>query len=290
MKLYNLGSLNVDYVYRVEHFLQPGETLSAKSRNVFPGGKGLNQSVAAARAGAEVIHGAVAGEGADFLLEVLASSNVDVSRIKSLNEPCGHAVIQVDDNGQNCIMLFAGTNHSVTKEYVEEYLSDAQAGDILLLQNETCCLREAMEAAVKKQMRIALNPSPFDKSLLQLPLEAVSLWFCNEIEAAELFVSDKPQEIAESFLKKYPDSSMVLTLGGEGSVFISKNETVRQDIFPVEVVDTTAAGDTFTGYFLSAVMNGEETAAALKKASKAASITVSRAGASVSIPYIGELS
>ena len=135
MKIYNLGSLNIDYVYRVDHFLQPGETYSAIDRNVFPGGKGLNQSVAAARAGAQVIHGAVVSSEGEFLVKVLSESGVDVSRLQRVDQPAGHTVIQVDRTGQNCILLFSGTNHCLNRQYIEGFLADAQEGDILLLQN-----------------------------------------------------------------------------------------------------------------------------------------------------------
>lgn len=288
-KLYNLGSLNIDYVYHVPHFLQPGETLLAQERSIFPGGKGLNQSVAAARAGAKVVHGAVASCEARFLLELLSDSGVDTKRIRLVDQPAGHTVIQVDTSGQNCILLFAGTNHCLTKEYVEEYLFDAKPGDVLLLQNETNCLSEALELAVEKKMEVALNPSPFDATLLDLPLSKIKWWFCNEIEAKALFGSDNPEMIARTFRTKYPDSCLILTLGEQGSVYISNKETVTQPIFKVKTVDTTAAGDTFTGYFLSAVMAGQSYTEAMRRAARAAAIAVSREGAAVSIPYVHEL-
>lgn len=289
MKLYNFGSLNVDYVYRVPHFLQPGETLSSQSRTVFPGGKGLNQSVAAARAGAQVVHGGAVGQGAEFLPEILESAGVQTDRLLRLDEPCGHTVIQVDPAGQNCILLFPGTNHSLTKEYLENYLSDAAPGDILLLQNETNCLKEALQLAEEKQLQAAFNPSPFTDELRHLPLSAVKWWFCNEIEAEVFFGSSDPATVREHFLSQYPQSTLVLTLGEHGSVLISKDETVTQPIFPVQAVDTTAAGDTFTGYFLAAVMAGKSSKEALRMASMAAAIAVSRAGAAVSIPNLEEV-
>ena len=119
MKIYNLGSLNIDYVYQVDHFVAPGETLSSDRMHIFPGGKGLNQSIALARAGVQVIHGALVGDGGEFLLETMAASGVDVSRIKKVSGSCGHAIIQVDKSGQNCILLFSGTNYGLDRVYIE---------------------------------------------------------------------------------------------------------------------------------------------------------------------------
>lgn len=289
MRLYNFGSLNVDYVYRVPHFLQPGETLSSESRTVYPGGKGLNQSVAAARAGLTVLHGGAVGADGRFLLHILEEAGVQTEHILCSDEPGGHTVIQVDDTGQNCILLYPGTNHMLTAEYLRDYLADAQPGDVLLLQNETNALCEAMELAVQKQMVIALNPSPISAALDLLPLEKVTWWFCNEIEVNALFGSDNPEEIAQIFTRRYPDSHLVLTLGEQGSMLIDSQQVVRQPAFSVTAVDTTAAGDTFTGYFLSEMMQGHSGAQALYTAAKAAAIAVSRAGAAVSIPTAQEV-
>ena len=135
MNIYNLGSLNIDYVYRVSHFVRAGETLSSSDMEVFPGGKGLNQSIALARAGAQVIHGGMIGADGAFLEELLIKNGVK-SRIKTKNTPTGHAIIQVDPEGHNCILLFGGTNQMVDEGYIRHFLHDAAPGDLLLLQNE----------------------------------------------------------------------------------------------------------------------------------------------------------
>lgn len=289
MRIYNLGSLNIDYVYSVDHFVGAGETLSSEKMNVFPGGKGLNQSVALARAGATVIHGAIIGDNGDFLTDVLSDSGVDTSRIKKANGSSGHAIIQVDKNGQNCILIFPGTNDSVDREYAEEFLRDAEKDDILLLQNETGGLAAAFEIAREKKMQIAFNPSPYHASIKKLPLSYVKWWFCNEVEGKELFGSSDPEKIAETFRVQYPHSNLILTLGGEGSVFVSSDSCLRQPIYKVSAVDTTAAGDTFTGYFLASEARGKNAAESLDLASKAAAITVSRLGASSSVPSLDEV-
>lgn len=289
MKIYNIGSLNIDYVYSVEHFVSAGETLASQNMQTFPGGKGLNQSVALARAGAEVVHCALVGKNGGFLVDIMKESGVDVSRIKYSDESDGHAIIQVDKNGQNCILLFGGTNMSLNSRLIEEYLYDAQKGDILLLQNEVNCLKEIFEIAHEKEMQIAFNPSPFSNEILELPLEYVDWWFCNEIEGEALFGSEKTDEIISNFKEKYPDSKLILTLGKKGSIFADAKVIIRQPIFETKAVDTTAAGDTFTGYFLSSIVGGETIENALKKASFASSITVSRKGAAPSIPFADEL-
>lgn len=289
MKIYNLGSLNVDYVYAVEHFVTAGETLSSDKMTVFPGGKGLNQSVALSRAGAKVIHGAIIGDGGELLMAALTHAGVDTGRIEKKSGSCGHTIIQVDRSGQNCILLFPGTNHCVDKAYIERFLFDAEKDDIILLQNEISCLDAAFEIAHQKQMQIVFNLSPFRVDIKSLPLSYVKWWFCNEIEGAALFGSDDPKRIAEAFIKQFPNSNLILTLGKDGSVFISADAYVEQPIYKVHAVDTTAAGDTFTGYFLAAVTKGEKVGSALEIASKAASIAVSRHGASSSIPMYDEV-
>lgn len=289
MKIYNLGSLNIDYVYAVDHFVAAGETLSSDSMTVFPGGKGLNQSIALARAGAQVIHGALLGDSGEFLLETMADSGVDVSRIEKIPGSCGHAIIQVDKTGQNCILLFPGTNHRIDRSYAEQFLADAGPEDILLLQNEISGLEEIFAIAHEKGIQIAFNPSPIHPSLKKLPLSHVNLWFCNEIEGEALFGSSDPIEIAENFTQQYPDSNLILTLGKKGSIFVRGDQRIAQSAFKTETVDTTAAGDTFTGYFLAAVCAGKEIAEALAEASRAAAITVSRQGASQSIPWRNEI-
>ena len=289
MKIYNLGSVNVDYVYSVDHFVSAGETISSDKMEVFPGGKGLNQSVALARAGAEVVHGALIGDGAEFLAEQMKSSGVDTSKLKRVSGSPGHAIIQLDRNGENCIMLFAGTNRQIDPSYVESFLSEAEAGDFLLAQNETNCLKDAFLAAHEKGMKIAFNPSPFDDKIRDLPLGLVDLWFCNEIEGSALTGASDIDGICKRFMKMYPDSTLILTLGEEGSVYCGKDGVTRQSAFRTEPVDTTAAGDTFTGYYLASISKNQSVPDSMETASRASAITVSRMGASSSIPYFNEV-
>lgn len=289
MKIYNLGSLNIDYVYSVPHFVQPGETLSSTRLQLFPGGKGLNQSVALARAGAQVVHGGCIGESGAFLKEILHSAGADVTWVRTGPEQTGHAIIQVDASGQNCILLFPGANHTFTPEFVDQILSGAQAGDILLLQNEINCLSYIFEAAHRRGMQIAFNPSPFRQELLELPLQYVGWWLCNEIEGAQLTGKQDPQQILDAMAARFPESKIVLTLGKDGCLCQSGDVQYSQPIFPVTAVDTTAAGDTFTGFFLACIADGKAVPEALRIASRASSIAVSRMGASASVPTLAEV-
>lgn len=289
MQIYNLGSLNIDYVYQVPHFVRSGETLSSSELSTFPGGKGLNQSVALGKAGAKVIHGGFIGQNDQWLAKVLADAGVDISHLESTSTPSGHAIIQINCEGQNCILLFAGANHCFTPEYAEKVLSNAEPGDILLLQNEINELPAIFEIAHKKRMQIALNPSPFDDSLLELPLEYVSWWICNEIEGEALTGKTNPNDIIQELYACFPHSNILLTLGEKGCIFKNTAVTLKQPACHTKAVDTTAAGDTFTGYVLAMVASGKNIAEALQIATIASSIAVSKPGASGSIPFLDEV-
>ncbi len=284
MKVLNFGSLNLDYVYRVSHFVQPGETLSALSQSVFPGGKGLNQSVALAKAGAETYHAGCAGQGGAMLKQVLEQNGVDVRYLVPVDEIQGNAVIQVNPDGQNCILLFGGSNQCVTARQIKDTFAGFSAGDYLILQNEVNALPEIIEAGHEKGMRIVLNPSPYNEKIEALDLSKISWLLMNEIEAEQLSGSRDPEEAWRVLQGRYPELSAVITLGNQGSTAFTAAETVHQDAFPVKAVDTTAAGDTFTGFFIAGLMENRSLAECLRRASLAASISVTRAGASSSIP------
>ncbi len=231
MKIFNLGSLNIDHVYAVSHFVRPGETLSADRLQIFLGGKGLNQSVALARAGARPIHGGLIGSDGAFLRTVLADAGVDTAFVRTVDVPTGHAVIQVDESGQNCILLFAGANRAWSEAFVCEVLHDAQPGDLLLLQNEIDALPVIFAVAKEKGLSIAFNPSPFDKRLSALPLELVTWWLVNEPECAALTGEHDPQRMADALIARYPHSRLVLTLGGDGCLYRDSEKAVRQPAF-----------------------------------------------------------
>lgn len=289
MKIYNVGSVNVDHVYQVPHFVRAGETLASHSLQMFPGGKGLNQSVALGKAGADVRHCALLNEADNWLTDVLREAKVDVSRVHTVSEPTGHAIIQVDEKGQNCILLYPGANHCFTRGRFEQALADADAGDILLLQNEINGLAELFELAHQKGMQIAWNPSPFEASLLELPLEYVTWWIVNETEGSALTGLEAPEEILDAMYSRFPHSNIILTVGKNGSYFRNAAQQLYIPAVTVAAVDTTAAGDTFTGFFLAMIAKGSDVRTALETATRAASISVSRKGAAVSIPWADEV-
>lgn len=289
MKVLCFGSLNIDYTYSVEHFVEAGETLASSQLNVFSGGKGLNQSVALARAGAEVFHAGTIGEEGIFLTEELRSSGVDTSYIKvRKNIKTGHAIIQRDKNGGNCILLYGGANRSITRDEIDFVLSHFESGDFLVLQNEINELEYIISRASEQKMKIVLNPSPMDNDILRLPLELVDIFVLNEVEAAQILgiseINTDKSNVIKQLAKHFPKASIVLTMGAEGSVYYDREKYIEQEAYKVKTVDTTGAGDTFTGYLIAAVMQGETVEYAMKLASKAASIAVARNGASPSIP------
>ena len=295
MKIINFGSLNVDYVYQLEHIVKPGETLASLSMQVNPGGKGANQSVALKRAGAEVWHAGLLGEDTAWMRDRLGREGVDVRHVLiSKDIHGGHAIIQVDaTSGQNSIVLFGGANQSIDASHVTDVLKDAERGDWLVLQNEINVTPNVMAAGKAAGMKVCFNPAPFDEGLFGYPLDCVDLFILNEHEAAGLArkpVETSPEELLEVLSAAYPKAMICVTLGEAGSMLWSAaTGVVRQKAYPVKAVDTTAAGDTFTGYFLAELTRGTSVRQAMDVASRASSMTVSKAGAMDSIPYLKEL-
>ncbi len=289
MRVLNFGSLNVDYVYQVDHILVPGETEVSACRNLFAGGKGLNQSISLAKAGAPVYHAGLVGNDGDILLETLEENHVDHQFVKKLDAPGGHTVIQVDKNGQNSILLYGGTNRMLTREFVDEVLAHFEKGDYLVLQNEVNELAYIIDRAYEKGMSIVLNPSPYDEGLADCDLTKVTFFLINEIEGGQITGKKDPMDILKCMQEKFPGSRVVLTLGGDGSLFWDGSQVYRQGIYKVKAVDTTAAGDTFTGYFIEAMLENIAPAKALDMAARASAMAVTRAGAAGSIPTRAEL-
>jgi len=289
MKVLNFGSLNIDYVYPVDHIIIPGETEPAGDVMENCGGKGLNQSIALAKAGVKVAHAGLVGEEGQILIDKCIENNVDTTFIRKIPGRSGHTIIQVDKNGQNSIILFGGSNRKFTKEYIDEVLAGFEKGDIIVLQNEVNLLDHIIDEAYKKGMMIVLNPSPYDSAIEKCDLKKISLFILNEIEGEQITGKKDPDEILNDLAGRFPEAKIVLTLGSEGSVYRYKDETYRQGIFKVKAVDTTAAGDTFTGYFISSIIDGLSVPEGLRLAAKASSITVTRPGATDSIPLKKEV-
>lgn len=285
MRILNLGSLNFDKVYDVEHFVAAGETILSRGFAEFLGGKGLNQSLALARAGAEVYHaGSIGPDGGPFLT-CLSEAGADVRYIRQIDTVSGHAIIQ-NAGGQNCIIVCGGSNQCVTCEDIIQVLANFGKGDVLLMQNETSNVAFAMEEAKRRGMKIAFNASPITPELLTYPLDLVDWFIINEVEGKALcgVESNDYEDILAGLTTRFPNATIVLTVGENGVLYQDKDTRASHGIYKVKAVDTTAAGDTFCGYFLTGLSKGLPIGDTLKYASMASAIAVSRHGASTSIP------
>lgn len=288
-QILSIGSLNIDYVYQVAEFVRPGETLATKSFSKNPGGKGLNQSIAAARAGAKVTHiGRIGPEGI-FLKDLLDTDGVDTSQIQTNTSPTGHAIIQVDATGENCILLYPGANAELELESIREAIQSAAPDTLVLLQNETNGLPEILNWAAEANLRVVFNPAPYTQSIQEYPLDAITVLICNETEGAALSSKTTPQAILKTLQEQYPETSIILTLGAKGCCGLGPNTDFHIPAAKVEAIDTTAAGDTFVGYLTAAIAQGQSLETAARLATKAAAITVTRSGAAESIPYLKEV-
>lgn len=289
VKILNFGSLNLDYVYQVPRFLQPGETMAATKVDVVPGGKGLNQSIALARAGASVWHAGNVGAGGEMLTEFLAENDVDDTYVVRSSHVQGNAIIQVTPEGENAILLCGGSNREITQEQVRQTIASFQQGDWLVLQNEVSCLKEMIYEGKKQGMKIVFNPSPFEEQLNALDFGLVDWLFINEVEGCQMTDSDETDTILQRLRTRYPHMNIVLTIGSQGAVCDTPEKRVIQNAYPVTAVDTTAAGDTFTGFFVAAYADGSPLEECMKRAAAAAAISVSRHGAAISIPQAIEV-
>lgn len=321
-RVLNFGSLNIDYVYAVPHFVRGGETLEASGRAVHIGGKGLNQSVSLARAGLAPIHAGIIGGDGSFLKGFLAAEGVDVSGIAEMPEqPSGHTFIQVRPEGENAILYYPGTNERLTEEFVKRTLTQLVPGDVLLLQNETNLVDAIIRGGLARGLRVIFNPAPFDESVRALPLNALHAVILNQTEAQGL-VAEDPAELdhedagaallaGEALFRavaaKLPDVTLIITQGSKGAAW--RRPSGREGFtpaFPVSAVDTTGAGDAFTGYAVRALIKALEAeaqsdapeaaqqmgddafAAGMRLAAMAAAISVTKPGAAESVPSLAD--
>lgn len=290
MKLLVFGSLNIDHVYNLPHIVAPGETITSKAYNLNCGGKGLNQAIAMSKAGLDVWMGGMVGSDGTELIKELEKNGVNISLVRESRERTGNAIIQVDDSGQNCIVLFSGANRCVDHALADDILSHFSEGDIMVLQNEISSLDYIIDKAYDRGITIALNPSPFDDHLKACDMSKISYFFVNEIEGEQLTGFKDPDDILADMKKRFPKAHVVLTLGSDGSRYSGPDGDFSQSIFPVTAVDTTAAGDTFSGYFLAGVNNKLPKQDCLRQAAAASAIAVTRKGAGASIPTPAEVS
>lgn len=289
MAVLNFGSCCIDNVYAVPHFVTPGETLHVSSFNIHPGGKGLNQSIALACAGADVKHAGRVGKDGQWLVDLLTSRGVDTSLIMVDEGPTGHANIQVTPEGENAIVLFGGANRRIDTAQIDNVLSQTAPGDMLLLQNEISHLDYLIEQASAKSLRIAFNAAPMTDSVKSLPLSTLELLIINEGEGQALTGSNSASDIIDSLQQHHPELKILLTLGSNGAIYADKHSIHEQSAESVEALDTTGAGDTFTGYFLAGYSQSLAIQDCLQTATRAAALCVTRPGAASSIPSLSEL-
>ena len=283
-RILNFGSCNLDYVYTLDHIVVAGETEASDGLRIFPGGKGLNQSIAVARAGAKVYHAGCIGEDGTLLESVLRGSGVDVSFLRTSEGRSGHAIIQVAGGGENSIVLYQGANISFTKEQIDGFLADFGEGDILLVQNETNLVDYAVERAYEKCMTIALTPSPFNENVKKVDFSKLSYIMLNEIEIREITGASDTEAAIIALKNSYPSLKIMLTLGKKGCMYRDAERDLYHPSFCVDAVDTTGAGDTFAGYFITGISEGMDCKDAMRLATAAAALAVSEKGAATSIP------
>jgi ribokinase len=297
VKILNFGSLNIDHVYQVAHFVRPGETLASHAYAKHVGGKGLNQSLALARAGAQVYHAGCIGEDGLFLKQLLDQDGADTRYVRTVKGASGHAMIQVNEQGENCIILHGGANQRVTTHMMYDVLESFGTADLLLLQNEVNDIAQIMNLAKQRGMHIVFNPAPMNAAVKEYPLELVDYFILNEIEAAELAglsVQEAGELGAEQTIGKltalFPRAKIVMTLGKQGVCFACGDEVfLKVEAKKVSAVDTTAAGDTFTGYFMAGLVKGKDMETCLRQGCEASAVCVTKEGAADSIPYLEDI-
>ncbi len=285
MAIWNLGSINADMVYAVPHLPGPGETLAALELSQFLGGKGANMSVAGARAGSHVHHIGAVGADGQWAVERLMEYGVDTRHIAELSVPTGHAIIAVDAAGENQILLYPGANQAISPDQLGQALSQAETGDILILQNETNCQLEAAKLGRELGLKVCYAAAPFDADAVQLVLPYIDFLIVNEIEATQL------QAATGLAASQLPVAQIIVTLGSEGARYFDTAKDEAQDFpaFQVEAVDTTGAGDTFTGYVLAGMDRGMPMAQTISQAMRAAAIMVTRRGTADAIPDLRDV-
>lgn len=285
MTVWNLGSINADFVYRVPHLPASGETLAAQSLTKGLGGKGANMSVAIARAGGHAVHmGAVGFDGA-WAVDLLTEYGVDTRHIQTSKEPTAHAIISVDDDAENSIILFSGANADIQKSAVQSALAKAETGDYFVTQNETILQTDAAKIAKDMGLKVAYAAAPFSIKAVAEVLPYVNLLFLNEIEATQLI---------DGMAKSLDDlgvPEIVVTLGAKGCRYknIETGKIATIDAIKVQPVDTTGAGDTFTGFTLAGLDRGMPMEQALNLANNAAALMATRMGTADVIPDLKDV-
>lgn len=285
MSVWNLGSINVDLFYRLPHLVLPGETLPATAHETGLGGKGANQSVAIARAGAVVRHLGMIGDDNTWVLDRLVGYGVDVTHVGRADAATGHALILVDEAGENSIVTYAGANYRQSLDAVTAALDAAVAGDIFVLQNEVSERAEAARLAQEKGLFVVYSAAPFRADAVGEMLPHVDLLVLNEVEAQQL------AEALATPIAEIPVPHLLVTRGAKGASWRKQatGEETQVAAFEVEPVDTAGAGDCFIGYVIAGLDQGLSRAEAMRLGAAAAAIKVTRAGTADAIPARAEV-
>lgn len=289
MSILNYGSINIDIRFYVDSIVKPGQTIIANKREIGCGGKGLNQSFALGKAGAKVYHAGKIGKDAISFVKDMEHCGINTEGIYTSDDVNGYAMIQVDKNGENSIIVYGGSNREIKESEIDEVLSHFTDKDYLLLQNEINNIPYIIKAASKRGMKIAINAAPITPEIKDYPLELVDYLIINETEGYGLSGKKEPDEIIAELSKRYPKAAIILTLGSKGVVVYEKDKKAAFPSYDVKAVDSTGAGDTFIGYFLTEVERGKSAEDAALFASKASALSVTKKGASEAIPSRSEV-
>ena len=282
--LFNFGSINIDHVYQVTNLPNPGETIAATRYSKFLGGKGINQSIAAQSTGCETRHYGAVGPDGEWALRHIEQFGVSTKNIMQLEQPTGHAIIFVDENAENQIVIEGGANQRLSKSMISDALDSGNPdNDWVLLQNETNLTEEIVELSKSKGFRVAYAAAPFIPEVAGSLAGKVDLFAVNEIEAGQL------AKALSTGIANLPVNQLLMTKGSSGVEIISGGETIFQPAFPVEAIDTTGAGDTFLGSFLGSYAQYNDIKGALRYAAAASAIQVTRPGAATAIPSRNEV-
>lgn len=289
MKYLVFGSMNIDRVYSLAHLPEKGETLSCVNYEIHVGGKGLNQALSLSKAGAEVYMAGQIGADGAFLKNYLKKNGADVSLVEQTDGFTGHAVIEVDPEGQNQMVLFPGANREITPDFCDRVLEGFEKGDVVLMQYETSCVEYMTAKAHEKGLKTVFNPSPFVPELKDFDYGDIDMLILNESEGQSITALSGYEDICRALLEKMSGGTVILTLGADGAVFADGERMIKVPAFRVNAVDTTGAGDTFTGYITTELLKGTSPEKALRTASAASAVAVTKPGAAETIPTRDEV-